>query len=226
MLLKRLSKIKIPSRVTELAFSLARHKRPSLMKKFRFESTLHYMDKDFDVAILELKVHQESGVKFAPPLNSFGKMQYPSEIHLIGHTGCVQMKEESQVYPNIIKPNNNVDIYVKWLSDWSRENLPNGIDYYATLRDPPQKILFSTTFAPGSSGSPGFMIRQQKTYVVLIVRAGVPSCFYEDGVHVPANKRVEYGYSLETINTKMRNSSSENIQALASEIFGKCFETS
>ncbi|XP_061195654.1 uncharacterized protein LOC133203872 [Saccostrea echinata] len=159
-------------------------------KKFRFESTLHFMDKDFDVAILELKVHQESGVTFAPPLTSFGKMQYPSEIHLIGHTGCVQMKEDSQVYPNIIKPNNNVDIYVKWLSGWSRENLPNGIDYYAALRDPPQKILFSTTFAPGSSGSPGFMIRQQKAYVVLIVRAGVPSCFYQDGVHVPSNKRV------------------------------------
>ncbi|XP_062614799.1 multiple epidermal growth factor-like domains protein 10 [Saccostrea cucullata] len=140
-------------------------------------------------------------------------MQYPSEIHLIGHIGCVQMKEDSQVYPNIIKPNNEVDIYIKWLSDWSRQNLPNRIDYYATLRDPPQKILFSTTFAPGSSGSPGFMIKQQKAYVVLIVRAGVPSCFYEDGVHVPANKRVEYGYALEAINAKMRSSTSENIKA-------------
>ncbi|XP_062614803.1 uncharacterized protein LOC134276579 isoform X2 [Saccostrea cucullata] len=41
-------------------------------KKFRFEPTLHYMDKEFDEAILELKVHQESTVTLAPPLTSFG----------------------------------------------------------------------------------------------------------------------------------------------------------
>ncbi|XP_061170562.1 uncharacterized protein LOC133179903, partial [Saccostrea echinata] len=193
--------------------------------KFNFEPILHYTDKEYDVAILEMKTHQERDVIFAPPLTSFGKMSYPSEIHLIGHTGGVQMKEDSQVYPNIIKTDNYEDKRIKELSDWSKKNLPEGIDYYSVLREAPQKVLFNTTFAPGSSGSPGFMIKEQRAYTVLIVSAGVPKCYYENGVHVPANKRVEYGYALEDLNAKMQKSSSR-IKALASEIFGECFRTS
>ncbi|XP_062611607.1 uncharacterized protein LOC134273332 isoform X2 [Saccostrea cucullata] len=190
---------------------------------FNFERSVHYIHDGFDVAILELKRHHLSDIGFPPALSSFSTIQqFPSEVHLIGHPGGVQMKEDSEVYPGIIKPNNDVDKYIEYLSQWSVGYFPDGVDYYGELRDPPRKILFHTTFDRGSSGSPGVILRQQRPSVVLIVRGGAPACFYENkfpDLLIEDKKKVEYGYAMEDIHQDMRNSQKESIRKLASEIF-------
>ncbi|XP_062591365.1 serine protease FAM111B-like [Saccostrea cucullata] len=190
---------------------------------FNFERSVHYVHDGFDVALLELKKHHLSDVGFPPALSSFSTIQqFPSEVHLIGHPGGVQMKEDSEVYPGIIEPNNDVDKYIEDLSQWSVGYFPDGVDYYRELRDPPRKILFHSAFNQGSSGSPGVILRQQRPSVVLIVRGGAPSCFYENkfsNLSIEDNKKVEYGYAMEDIHQDMRTSQSESIRKLASEIF-------
>ncbi|XP_062592577.1 uncharacterized protein LOC134254020 [Saccostrea cucullata] len=190
---------------------------------FNFEQSVHYVHDGFDVAILELKRHHLADVGFPPPLSSFSTIQqFPSEVHLIGHPGGAQMKEDSEVYPGIIEPNNYVDKYIEYLSQWSVDNFPDGVDYYRELRDPPRKILFHTTFDRGSSGSPGVIFRQKRPSVVLIVRGGAPSCFYENkfpDLSIEDKKKVEYGYAMEDIHQDMRTSQKRRIKKLASEIF-------
>ncbi|XP_061182384.1 uncharacterized protein LOC133190713 [Saccostrea echinata] len=184
-----------------------------------FEPTLNYLHESFDVAVLELKTDQD---QVPPPLTSFSHMQFPSEVHLIGHPGGVQMKEDSEVYPCVIEPNNDAENYIKDLSEWSVNYFPDGVDYYQELRDPPRKILFHTTFDKGSSGSPGVVIKNHKYCVVLIVRGGTPACFYENkfpSLNVEDRKRVEYGYAMEDIFKEMFFSSNQRIKDLASDIF-------
>lgn len=91
------------------------------------------------------------------------------------------------------------------MGQWSRATFPNGTDYYEVLLEHPRKIIFHTTFGKGSSGSPGFMIRNDKPCVVLIVRGGTPSCFYDNvcpGIVVNDNQKVEYGYAMSDIYKK------------------------
>ncbi|XP_061164369.1 uncharacterized protein LOC133173403 isoform X2 [Saccostrea echinata] len=190
---------------------------------FKFKRSVHYVHDGFDVAILELKKHRLSDVEFPPHLSSFSKIQqFPSEVHLVGHPGGVQMKEDSEVYPGVIKPNNDVDKYIEELSQWSVNYFPDGVDYYRELRDPPRKILFRTTFNQGSSGSPGVILRQQRPSVVLIIRGGTPGCFYENKFQnypIEDKNKVEYGYAMEDIHQDMHNSQNKCIRKLASEIF-------
>ncbi|XP_062585359.1 uncharacterized protein LOC134247029 isoform X2 [Saccostrea cucullata] len=184
-------------------------------KIFHFEPSIVYKHEGFDVALLELKKQE---IQFPPPLTLFGANCLSSEeVHLIGHPGGAQMKEDSEVYPSVIEPNNDVDKYIKELSDWSREKFMNNVDYYSRLRELPRKILFHTTFDQGSSGSPGILIRNHKPCVVLIVAGGVPSVYYEDGVYVEPEKRVEFGYALRDVFDEMQMDG--NDKKLSSEIF-------
>ncbi|XP_062569486.1 uncharacterized protein LOC134231541 [Saccostrea cucullata] len=184
-------------------------------KIFLIEPTLVYKHQEFDVAVLELK---KQGIQFPQPLTLFSANCLPSEeVHLIGHPGGVQMKEDSEVYLSVIEPNNDVDKYIKELSEWSMEKFMNNVDYYSRLRELPRKILFHTTFDQGSSGSPGILIRNHKPCVALIVAGGVPSFYYEDGVYVEPEKRVEFGYALRDVFDEMQTN--EINKKLSSEIF-------
>ncbi|XP_062595426.1 uncharacterized protein LOC134256772 [Saccostrea cucullata] len=180
-----------------------------------FEPTLNYLNESLDVAVLELKTDQE---QIPPALTSFSYMQFPSEVHLIGHPGGAQMKEDSEVYPCVIEPNNDAENYLRHLSEWSVNYFPDGVDYYQELLNPPRKILFHTTFDMGSSGSPGVVIKNHRHCVVLMVRGGTPACFYENkfpNFTVEDRKRVEYGYAMEDIFKEMIFSSNQRIKDLA-----------
>ncbi|XP_062568552.1 uncharacterized protein LOC134230732 [Saccostrea cucullata] len=184
-------------------------------KIFQFEPSVVYKHEGFDVAVLELK---KGEIDFPPPLTLFSADCLPSEeVHLIGHPGGVQMKEDSDVYLNVIEPNNDVDKYIKELSEWSIDYFMNNEDYYSGLRELPRKILFHTTFDKGSSGSPGILIRNHKPCVVLIVAGGVPSVYYEDGIYVEPEKRVEFGYALRDVYDEMQTN--EINKKISSEIF-------
>jgi hypothetical protein len=132
------------------------------------------------------------------------------------------MKEDSEVSASFIYPNNWCDKRIVELGQWSKQNLhdtenPSQYkDYYDALRHPPRKILFDTTFGPGSSGSPGVIEKNGREVVVLIVRGGVPTCHYEHGMHVEPHRRVEYGYGMEDICREMKMSKME----LARRLFG------
>ncbi|XP_062572584.1 uncharacterized protein LOC134234520 [Saccostrea cucullata] len=195
-------------------------------KIFKFEASVRFTHQEFDFAVLELSRHEIPDVHFPPPLTSFCQMQIPSEVHLIGHPGGVQMMEDSEVFPRVIEQNNDVDTYISELSNWSVQYFPDRLDHYAELRLPPRKILFHTTFDKGSSGSPGVIIKNHKPCVVLMVRGGAPGCFYEKkfpGHPVEDRKRVEYGYAMEDIYKEMVCSTNQNIRQLSSEIFREWF---
>lgn len=182
-----------------------------------------YVDKEHDFVVLELDAHK-SGVPFPPALTCFGQVCWP-DVHLVGHPNCTQMMKDS------VKPfwlpdhHDSVIQYIDKLSSWSKIYFPGDYDHYAELRDlKPRKIMFHTTFNHGSSGSPGVMIRDEKPCVVLMVRGGVPVCVYENIYPdltpiVLDNQKLEYGYAMEDIYMKMRNSSQEKDRKLASEIF-------
>lgn len=183
---------------------------------FYFEPTL-CQHKEFDLAILELK--HEVGKSFPRQLTLSGSLNLPLPVHLIGHPGGVEMKEDSGVNLYDIQPNNDVDKYINELSQWSMISLPGNKDYYSVLRDHPRKILFSTTFDEGSSGAPGIMIQHYKPYVVVMVSGAVPDCHYKNVCLVPHEKRIEFGYAMKDIGEEMDQSSDENIRKIAAEIF-------
>lgn len=190
-------------------------------KIFGFQPTLAYLDDEYDFAVLELMPH-EAGVKFPPALTLFGEVCV-SEIHLVGHPGGRQMKEDGDVIPRWL-PEHEYELgkYIQNLSQWSVNYFPDGVDYYKVLLDLPRKILFHTTFDMGSSGSPGFMIVDDKPCVVLMVRGGTPSCLYDKSfpsLPVEDIQKVEYGYAFADIYSKMLNSKKQSDKNLSSDIF-------
>lgn len=186
---------------------------------FGFKPYIPYKDEDIDVAVLELRNH-DTGKCFPQPLTRFREFCPTYPIHFVGHPGGRQMKEDSYVLP---KWSYEVKKFIEYLGDWSLQKSPTGLDYYRTLLDIPRKLLFHTSFDPGSSGSPGVMIEDDTPCVVLMLSGGTPSCFYEGFSpiwQVPDNHRVEFGYTMTDINYKMLNSAQESVRMLASEIFG------
>lgn len=187
-------------------------------KKFYFQPTIAYVDAEFDVAVLELKQNCHN-VSFPPPLTHFCEIS-ESEIHLIGHPGGKQMKEDSDVTPKWLPDHSEIGEYIAELSRWSVNYLPGGVDYYSVLKELPRKIMFHTTFDKGSSGSPGFMIKNEQLYVVLMMCAGTPKCFYEGSlVRVENDQKIEFGYAICDIYKKMQISTNDSERKLASDIF-------
>lgn len=165
---------------------------------------------------MELERHQFSEVEFPPPIRFFGEIDFDRELHLIGHPGGVQMKEDSQVYP--MPRNEQTYQFILELEEWSIMYCPNKENFYSPLHDA-CKVLLHTTFDRGSSGSPGINIDHEKAIVVLMLSGGVPTCFY-DGTYtnIPHDKLVEYGVSISDIYNKMKL---ENPK-LCNEIFDTC----
>lgn len=168
-----------------------------------------------------LELSNDAGVPLPPALTCFADISV-SEIHLVGHPGGRQMKEDS-VIPRW-SPDHDKEIipYIKDLASWGMDYFPDKKDHYSVLLEPPRKIMFHTTFDKGSSGSPGVIIRKNKPCVVVMVRGGTPGCFYENifpNKEVEDHKKVEYGYAITDIFRKMWESSQQNIKDLASEIF-------
>nr|XP_034314127.1 uncharacterized protein LOC105342660 isoform X4 [Crassostrea gigas] len=183
---------------------------------FRFIPYIHFYDKELDVIVLELERHQFTEVEFPPPVRFFGKIDFDRELHLIGHPGGVQMKEDSQVYP---MPRNEQTLqFILELEKWSVMHFPNHENFYSPLHDA-CKVLLHTTFDRGSSGSPGINIDHEKAIVVLMLSGGVPTCFYDGKyTNIPHDKLVEYGVSISDIYKKMEP---ENPK-LCNEIFTTC----
>lgn len=183
-----------------------------------------YLDKEYDFAVLELGTHS-SGVPFPPALTCFGKVCC-SDVHLVGHPNCRQMMEDSVIPYWLPEHSDKLLPQIEKWGDWSKGFFPDGKDYYKELKDLPRKVMFHTTFNHGSSGSPGFIIRDEKPFVVLMVRGGIPTCVYDNTFpsHAPLvkdNQKVEYGYALLDIYVKMANSAPQSVQFLASKIFEK-----
>lgn len=191
-------------------------------KIFNFQPTIAYSGDEYDVAVLELKPHV-ANAPFPKALEFFGEV-CDGEIHLVGHPGGRQMKEDSEVKPFWLPRHADpIDEYIGSLSLWSKTTFPNRVDYYEDLLvEKPRKIMFHTTFDKGSSGSPGFMLRNEKPCVVVMVRGGTPSCFYDNlfpGIKVEDNQKVEYGFAMSDIFSKMWNSTNSYIRNFASKIF-------
>lgn len=190
---------------------------------FSFETSIAYSNKEYDFIVLELKVHNTDN-PFPPPLTCFGEL-CESEIHLLGHPGGEQMKEDSEVFPKW-SPKHDAEIIpqITDLGHWSLTHLPEvnskQMDHYGELLKLPRKILFHTTFDEGSSGSPGFIIENNNAWVILMLSGGAPGCFYNKSFNrrdwpVEDDQKVEYGYAMVDIYEQMRISEKE----LASDIF-------
>lgn len=182
------------------------------------------MDEDHDFVVLELGIH-DFGVSFPPALTCFGKVCGP-DVHLVGHPNCVQMMEDNVTPVWLPEHKDIIEPYINIMGIWSKSFFPDGRDYYEELsyKHLPRKIMFHTTFNHGSSGSPGVMIRDDEPCVVLMVRGGIPTCVYDNifSNHTPLvqdNQKLEYGYAMEDIYEKMRNSPLERVRNLASELF-------
>lgn len=185
---------------------------------FGFNPNIPYIDEDIDVAVLELRSY-DAGKGFPQPLTRFGEFCPTYPIHFVGHPGGRQMKEDSNVLP---KWSYEVKEFIEYLGDWSLLKSPTKMDYYRILLENPRKLLFHTSFDPGSSGSPGVIIKDETPCVVLMLSGGTPSCFYEGLSQiwpVPDNHRVEFGYTMTDINCKMLNSAQESVRKLAFDIF-------
>lgn len=190
---------------------------------FGFERTIAYTNEEYDFVVLELK-----GPALPPPLTCFGGL-FDSEIHLLGHPGGKQMKEDSEVFPVWSPKHDDVIIpQIRKLGLWSLTHLPKvnskSVDHYGELLNLPRKILFHTTFDEGSSGSPGFIIKNSQAWVILMLSGGAPGCFYKENFNqrrwpLKDNQKVEYGYAMEDIYNQMRISKKE----LASDIFKEWF---
>lgn len=209
-------------RLTIEFYRLIYNQKENELLIFGFQPLIAYFDEEYDFVVLELRSH-DARVPFPPALNFFADV-FDSEIHLVGHPGGRQMKEDS-IKPRW-SPNHDEKIipYINYLAQWSKSHFPDKRDYYSILLEPPRKIIFHTTFDTGSSGSPGVMFKDKKHCVVLMVRGGTPSCFYENLYpHLPVadDHKVEYGYAMFDICHKMLKSTNQNVKDLASEIFGE-----
>lgn len=186
---------------------------------FGFQPLIVYFDEDHDFVVLELC--NDAGVPLPPALTCFADVSF-SEIHLVGHPGGRQMKEDSVEPMWLPHHHKSINPYIDYLANWSKTYFPDNKDYYSVLLEPPRKIMFHTTFDTGSSGSPGVIVRNNRPCVVVMVRGGAPSCFYQNLFpHKPVedNHKVEYGYAMSDIHRKMFDSTQQNIRDLASEIF-------
>lgn len=184
---------------------------------FGFNPYIPYIDEDIDVAVLELR--SDAGKCFPQPLTRFREFCPTYPIHFVGHPGGRQMKEDSYVLP---KWSYEVKEFIENLGNWSLLESPTKEDYYRILLKDPRKLLFHTSFNPGSSGSPGVMIQDDTPCVVLMLSGGTPSFVYESLSQiwqVPDDHRVEFGYTMTDINYKMLNSAQESVRMLAKDIF-------
>lgn len=193
------------------------NQRVDTSQVFHFRD-ISYFDLKHDFVVLELSCHQD-GVGFPPPLTCFGEVAL-SEIHLVGHPDGREMKEDD-IFPYWSTEHENK---IKELGNWSKVFFPDKKDYYSILLDPPRKILFDTTFNHGASGSPGVMIRDDKPCVVLMFAGGTPKYIFDNPystLQVEDHQKVEYGFPISDIYTKMWNSPRQNVKDLASNIFTK-----
>lgn len=91
------------------------------------------------------------------------------------------MKEDSDViFFWLLRYMYIIYYYVKSLSQWSIVIFLNREDYYGDLLKLLRKIMFYMIFDKGLFGFLGFMFRNEKLCVVLMVRGGIFSCFYEN----------------------------------------------
>lgn len=183
---------------------------------FLFQNDVAYLDEEHDFVVLKLKCHH-AGVGFPPPVTCFGKVSI-SEIHIVGHPDGREMKEDD-IFPYWSTEHKNK---IKELGNWSKDFFPDKVDYYSILLEPPEKILFDTTFAQGASGSPGVIIRHNKPCLVLILAGGTPKFIYDNPysmLQVKDDQKVEYGFPICDIFQKMCSSSKQNDRDLASNIF-------
>lgn len=193
------------------------NQRVDTSKVFHFRD-ISYLDVEHDFVVLELSGHQDR-VEFPPPLTCFGEVAL-SEIHLVGHPEGREMKEDD-IFPYWSTEHLNK---IKELGNWSKDYFQDQTDYYSILLKPPRKILFDTTFNHGASGSPGVTIRDDKPCVVLIFAGGTPKFIFDNPnstLQVEDHQKVEYGFPISDIFTKMRNSPQQNVKDLASNIFIK-----
>lgn len=201
------------------------NKKENPYQIFSFQQEIAYFDIDFDFAVLEL-VCRYANVPFPLPLTSFGEVS-DSEIHLVGHPEGRKMKEESNVFPRWSPVHDNEIIpYIGQLGKWSEDYFPmvnmQKVDYYAVLLEPPRKIMFHTSFDEGSSGSPGFMVKDEQPCVVLMMSGGTPSCYYKKlfpDYPVGDTEKVEFGFAMSDIYVKMLQSDHQKVRDLAVEIF-------
>ena len=178
---------------------------------FNFIPVILFKDVDLDVVILKLKRHEFLSINFPPAMQCFGLINFDEEIHLIGHPGGNQMKEDSDVHP--MKRNNETHEYIINLEQWSMALI--GQNFYSGLHDK-HKVLLHTTFDRGSSGSPGFHIIEREAIVVLMLSGGFPTCFYDGSwTKMPYDNVVEYGVSMADIYDKLKKSN----EILCMEVF-------
>lgn len=116
------------------------------------------------------------------------------------------MKEDSIKFRWLFDYDKEIILYISYLVYWSKSYFFDKRDYYSILFELFRKIIFYIIFDIGFLGLFGVMIRDNWFCVVVMVRGGILSCFYENCylyLLVEDNYKVEYGYVMFDIYYKM-----------------------
>lgn len=116
------------------------------------------------------------------------------------------MKEDSIKFSWLFDYDEEIILYINYLVQWSKSYFFDKRDYYSILFELFRKIIFYFIFDIGFLGLFGVMIRNSRFYVVVMVRGGMLSCFYENfyiNLLVEDDYKVEYGYVMFDIYIKM-----------------------
>lgn len=163
---------------------------------FEVEPKILYMDESREIAILQLKPHDQ--MSFPPPIKKFVRLNpftdENEEIFLIGHD-----KGESK------KINAGIGIWnptPKKLKDLQMTSIEYGKeDGYIDI-DRKDRLVIQCKFASGASGSPGMVIYNNVPHVAFVYIRGFPDFYYnqqfpdEKRKRFPSDKLLQQGVNI------------------------------
>ena len=183
---------------------------------FYLTSNVKFQDQELDVAILELKENESTGIQFPDAFINFSHASPNKKFTFIGHPDG-NVKKQNEVDGPYYLDN---EMYAKAV-DWSmRENGSNGFEG----ANMPERLLFHCSFQQGGSGSPGLAVEGgKKAVVVTMLLRGYPEWYYAPDCNPQIRARVspdqciEQGVDMVSLYHKMHRINRD----LCNSIFGQ-----
>lgn len=150
-------------------------------RRYFFKPVVHFKKEEPDAAVLELVEHSD-GTPFPPPFQRFGFPNFRGNFNLIGHEGDIMETNKVDKIIDRSHPRTRQDI--AWVVRFNDTKTDQSYEYppYSVLSNE-SRILFHCQFSKGASGSPGVLVMEDGSVVVVtMLLCGYPNWRYGENV--------------------------------------------
>ncbi|XP_045204655.2 uncharacterized protein LOC123557304 [Mercenaria mercenaria] len=163
------------------AFEYFKNNEPEKERKYRFKPTIPFKNEETDTAIIEL-VDNLDGTPMPPPFELFGFPDLTGRFTLMGHEGSIM---KYNTVDQIINRDHHITLEdIQLVKEYNNTKTNESYEFppYNTLTNE-NRILFHCKFSKGASGSPGMLVFENGSVVVVtMLLCGYPNWYYNERI--------------------------------------------